>query len=57
MFKLKKAQSTLEYIIVFTTIVAAILLVSNTIIRPKMGNMLEHVTNQAETAVNHVNFE
>jgi uncharacterized protein YpmB len=53
----KKAQSALEYIIVFTVIVGAILLAANTLIRQKMNNIFEHVTNQTERAVEHVNFE
>ncbi len=53
----KKAQSTLEYIIIFTAIVGAILLAANQIIKPKVQSMLEHVSNQAETAVKHVTFE
>jgi len=57
MLKQKKAQSTLEYIIIFTAVIGAILLAANTIIKPKMNNMLDHVATQAETAVSHVNFE
>lgn len=53
----KKAQSTLEYIIIFTVIVGAILFAANTIIRGRMQNIIEHVSNQAETAVKHINFE
>jgi len=57
MLKQKRAQSTLEYIIIFTAVIGAILLAANTIIKPKMNNMLDHVATQAETAVSHVNFE
>ncbi|MDD5560991.1 MAG: class III signal peptide-containing protein [Candidatus Omnitrophica bacterium] len=57
MLKQKKAQSTLEYIIIFTAIIGAVILAANSIIKPKMNNMLDHVATQAETAVNHVNFE
>lgn len=57
MFRAKRAQSTLEYIIVFTVIVAAILYASNAFIRGRVTNILNHVTDQAETAVGHVNFE
>jgi len=53
----KKAQSTLEYIITFTVIVGAILFAANTVIRGKMQNIIEHVSNQAETAVKHINFQ
>jgi len=57
MFKGKKAQSTLEYIIIFTAIVGAVLLAANAIIKPKVQNMIEHTATQAETAVQHINFE
>ena len=57
MFKSRKAQSTLEYIIIFTTIVAAILWAANTVIKGKMRGIINHVGEQAERAVNHVNFE
>jgi len=53
----KKAQSTLEYIITFTVIVGAILLAANTMIRGRMENILNHVSNQAEVAVKHINFQ
>lgn len=56
MSNLRKAQSTLEYIIVFTVIVGAILLAANTLIRTKMSSIFTHVTDQAEKAVKHVDF-
>ena len=57
MLRHKKAQSTLEYIIIFTAVVWAILLAANTIIKPKINNMFEHVATEAENAVNHVSFK
>jgi len=56
MSKQKRAQSTLEYIIVFTVIVAAILVVANSAIREKVQSMLNHTANQTEEAVKHINF-
>ena len=53
----KNGQSTLEYIIIFTVIVAAILIAANGVIKTKVQNMLEHTANQAESAVGHINFE
>lgn len=53
----KKGQSTLEYIIVFTVIVAAVLLAANKFIRGRTENMLDHVSGQAQKAVDHINFE
>ena len=57
MLRHRKAQSTLEYIIIFTAVVGAILLAANSIIKPKVSSMIEHVADQADTAVKHVNFE
>lgn len=57
MLRAKKAQSTLEYIIIFTAIVGAVLLAANAIIKPKMQNIIEHTATQAETAVQHISFE
>jgi len=53
----KKAQSTLEYIIIFTVVVGAILFAANTFVKGRMQNIFNHVSSQAETAVKHVNFE
>jgi len=53
----KKAQSTLEYIIIFTVIVGAVLWAANNVIRGRMQNIFNHVSEQAETAVGHINFE
>jgi hypothetical protein len=57
MFKASKAQSTLEYIIIFTVVVGAILYAANTFIRGRMQNIVDHVSDEAVKAVNHVNFE
>lgn len=57
MFRLKKAQSTLEYIIILTAIVGAILFAANNIIKGKVQNILTHVGDQAESAVGQINFE
>lgn len=57
MGKQKKGQSTLEYIIVFTVIVAAILFASNTFIRGRITEIINHTTQQAVEAVDHVNFK
>jgi len=56
MLRSRRAQSTLEYILVFTAVVAAIIFFANSVLKPKVGNMLEHVANEAETAVNHISF-
>jgi hypothetical protein len=53
----RKAQSTLEYIIVFTAIVGGVLLAANTLVKPRVVGILDHVSNQADVAVRHINFK
>ena len=57
MLRQKRAQSTLEYIIIFTAVVGTILLIANTVIKKKVTNMLTHVADEAENAVEHVSFK
>lgn len=57
MLRGRKAQSTLEYIIIFTCIVGAILWAANHVFKVKMESIFNHVGEQAESAVNHVNFQ
>ena len=57
MLRQKKAQGTLEYIIIFTAIVAAILVVANGTVKEKITSMLTHATTQADKAVGHIDFE
>lgn len=57
MLRSKKGQSTLEYIIIFTVVVGAILFAANNMLKPRVNAMFDHVTNQAVTAVQHINFE
>jgi uncharacterized protein (UPF0333 family) len=57
MLRAKRAQSTLEYVIVFTVIVAAVIVAANGVIRQRVQGMLTHAATQAEAAVNHINFE
>jgi len=56
MLRSKKAQSTLEYIIIFTVVIGAILFAANTMVRGRMQNIIDHVSEQAQTAVDHVDF-
>ncbi|MDD5431568.1 MAG: hypothetical protein PHO70_01055 [Candidatus Omnitrophica bacterium] len=53
----KKAQSTLEYILVLTAIVAAIVVVSQGVIKEKVISMFGNVANQADKAVSKINFD
>ncbi|MBU1869556.1 MAG: class III signal peptide-containing protein [Candidatus Omnitrophica bacterium] len=56
MFRRKKGQSTLEYIIIFTVVVAAVLWAANKAIRGKMMNIFSHTANETEAAVKHIDF-
>lgn len=56
MVRRRKGQSTLEYIIVLTAIIGAIIAAATAIIRPKVNDIFNHVGTQAVTAVNHIDF-
>ena len=52
----RKGQSTLEYIVVLTAIIAAILFAATKFIKPRVQNSLDNVTNQMEHQVNKIDF-
>jgi uncharacterized protein (UPF0333 family) len=52
----KKAQSTLEYILVFTAIIAAIIFAATKFIQPRVQSSLDHVANEMEEGVKRINF-
>ncbi|RJP27416.1 MAG: class III signal peptide-containing protein [Candidatus Omnitrophota bacterium] len=52
----KRGQSTLEYVLILTAIIAAIILVANNFVRPRVGSSLDHVTNQMEQQANRIQF-
>ncbi|MBL7081313.1 MAG: class III signal peptide-containing protein [Candidatus Omnitrophica bacterium] len=52
----RKAQSTLEYIIIFTAVVAAIIIFANTVMKKKVQSSLEHVADQMESEVKKIDF-
>lgn len=51
MFKAKKAQSTLEYIIIFSVIIVAVFVLAYGILRESMQNLLTNTSAQIEEAV------
>lgn len=55
--KRKRGQSTLEYLLILTGIVAAIIVATQNVVKPTIGNIFNKVTNEAQNAVNHVNFQ
>ena len=52
----RRAQSTLEYVIVFTAIVAAIIIFANTVMKQKVQSSLTTTADKMETQVNKIDF-
>jgi uncharacterized protein (UPF0333 family) len=52
----KKGQSTLEYVLVLTAIIAAVIIAANSFIQPRVRTSLDHVTNQMNTQVGRITF-
>jgi len=52
----RKGQSTLEYVIILTAIIAAIVFAAATFLKPKVESSLEHVTGQMELGVQQLNL-
>lgn len=53
----RKGQSTLEYVIILTAIIGAILFAATQFIKPRVQNSLDSVTNTMEKQVNKINFD
>lgn len=56
MLRRKKAQSTLEYVVVFTAIVAGIIIFANGVMKKKVQGSLEDVANKMESKVQTIDF-
>ncbi|MDI6758183.1 MAG: hypothetical protein QMD94_00685 [Candidatus Omnitrophota bacterium] len=56
MFK-KKGQSTLEYILVFTAIIAGIIFAATKFMKPATERSMEHVSTQMEEQVKRIKFD
>ncbi|MDP2905127.1 MAG: hypothetical protein Q8O22_02335 [Candidatus Omnitrophota bacterium] len=52
----KKGQSTLEYVLILTAIIGAIILAASTFIGPRVQNSINHVTNQMQEQVERIQF-
>lgn len=52
----KKAQSTLEYVIILTAIIAAMIFAASSFIKPTMENSVNHVTDEVGAQVNRIHF-
>ncbi len=56
MLRCRKAQSTLEYVIVFTAIVAGIIIFANTVMKKNVQGSLEDVANKMDAKVKTIDF-
>jgi uncharacterized protein (UPF0333 family) len=56
MLRFKRGQSTLEYVIVFTAIVAAIIIFANTVMKQKVQSSLEDTADKMESQVKKIDF-
>lgn len=52
----KEGQSTLEYVLVLTAIIAGVIVAANTFIKPRVEKSLDHITSEMEAQVNRVRF-
>ncbi|MFZ2938479.1 MAG: hypothetical protein WA066_07275 [Candidatus Omnitrophota bacterium] len=53
---MKKGQSTLEYVIIITAIVAGIIFAATTFLKPRVQNALDHATSEMQSGVELINF-
>jgi uncharacterized protein (UPF0333 family) len=52
----KRGQSTLEYVLVLTAIIAAVIVAANSFIKPRVEDSLNHVTSQMNSQVHRISF-
>jgi uncharacterized protein (UPF0333 family) len=55
MFK-KSGQSTLEYVLILTAIVGAIIITATKFVKPKVEGSVEHVSNEMADQVDRIKF-
>ena len=51
-----KGQSTLEYVLVLTAIVAAIIFAATQFVKPRVEGSLDHVSKEMEDQVGRIKF-
>lgn len=56
MRKYRRGQSTLEYVLVLTAIIAGIILAATKFVRPRVENSVDHVSQQMENQVKKIDF-
>ncbi len=52
----RKGQSTLEYVIVLTAIIAGIIYAATNLLHPKVQSSIGHISDQMEAQVNKIQF-
>jgi hypothetical protein len=52
----RKGQSTLEYVLILTAIIAAIIFAATQFMKPRVQSSLDHVTDQMSNQVNKIAF-
>lgn len=56
MLRSKKGQNTLEYAIILTAIIAAIIFAATTYFKPAVENSVSHISNEMLQQVNRIDF-
>lgn len=52
----RKGQSTLEYVIILTAIIAAIVFAAATMLKPRIESGMNHVSQEMESGMNVIHF-
>lgn len=52
----KRGQSTLEYVLIITAIIAAVIVAATTFIKPRVESSLDHVTDEMQQGVDRIDF-
>ena len=52
----RKGQSTLEYVIILSAVIGAIILVANTMMKPKLQSSYNDLTDKMQDKVKEVEF-
>ena len=53
---IKRGQSTLEYVIILTAIIAVVIVFAGVFLRQRVEGSLKHVGTQMENEVKHINY-
>jgi hypothetical protein len=54
--KMRRAQSTVEYVIVFSAIITALIVAAKSYIQPQVKSSIEHVANEMYEGVRKIDF-